>query len=96
MSLNRDSLLLESVRTHRARLRAAFLLGTQSGRRVVNDNVKRLIGSIVLAAVIGAVCVGTSFVTDFLAQQAEAKAAQQQSIGSSSLTPPAPSGSNEE
>ena len=29
-------------------------------------------------------------------EQAEAKAAQQQSIGSSSLTPPAPSGSNEE
>ena len=78
MSLNRDSVLLESVRTHRARLRGAFLLGTLAGRRTVNDNVKRMIGSLVLAAVVGAGCVGTSFVTNFLADQAAAKAAQQQ------------------
>ncbi len=78
MSLNRDSILLESVRTHRARLRGAFLLGPLTGRRPVNDNVKRMIGSLVLAAVVGAGCVGTSFVTNFLADQAAAKAAQQQ------------------
>ncbi len=87
MTLNRDSILLESVRTHRARLRGAFLLGTLTGRRTINDNIKRFIGSVVLAAVIGAVCIGTSFVTNFLAEQAAAKAAQQQQFAPATPTP---------
>ncbi|MGL4340653.1 MAG: hypothetical protein ACRCSP_09590 [Rhodoglobus sp.] len=69
MSGNRDEILLESVNTHRARLTAAFLFGHMDERRVVNDNIKRLIGSIVLAAVACAVCVGVSFVIDILAKQ---------------------------
>ncbi|MGN7189670.1 MULTISPECIES: hypothetical protein [unclassified Curtobacterium] len=59
---NDDTILLESVRTHRVRLRGAFLIGGLDERRSVNDNVRRLIGSVVLAAVVCAGCVGTAFV----------------------------------
>lgn len=59
---NNDTILLESVRTHRVRLRGAFLIGALAERRTVNDNVRRLIGSTVLAAVVCAGCVGTAFV----------------------------------
>lgn len=69
MANNRDTILLETVRTHRARLLAAFLFGTLTERRVVNDNVKRLIGSVVLGAVICTVCVGYSLVTSLIAKQ---------------------------
>ena len=86
MPQNSDSLLLESVATHRARLRSAFLLGWLVDRRQVNDNVKRFIGSVVLAAVACAGCVGYSFVVDALARQAAERAAQ------SSSAPAAPTG----
>lgn len=75
MPRNSDAVLLESVSTHRRRLRQAFLLGRLADRRQVNDNVKRLIGSIVLAAVAGVGCLGYSFVTTTLAKQAAATAA---------------------
>jgi hypothetical protein len=64
-----DAVLLEAVRTHRARLRGAFLLGELAERREVNDNVKRMIGSLVLAAVVCAGCVGTALVLHALATQ---------------------------
>ncbi len=75
MANNRDTVLLETVRTHRARLLSAFLYGELSERRLANDNVKRLIGSIVLAAVVCTGCVGFSLVTSILARQAAARAA---------------------
>ena len=78
MSADRDVVLLETVRTHRARLLAAFLFGDLEERRVVNDNRKRVIGSMVLAAVVCAGCVGFSFVTTILADQAAERAQQQQ------------------
>ncbi|BDZ50317.1 hypothetical protein GCM10025867_25580 [Frondihabitans sucicola] len=68
--MNNDAILLESVKTHRARLRGAFLIGELAERRDVNDNVRRLIGSMVLAAVICAGCVGTSFVLNAINAQA--------------------------
>lgn len=64
-----DAVLLEAVRTHRARLRGAFLLGELAERREVNDNVKRVIGSVVLAAVVCAGCVGTALVLHTIAEQ---------------------------
>lgn len=70
-----DAVLLEAVRTHRSRLRGAFLLGELAERRSVEDNVKRVVGSIVLAAVVCAGCVGTSFVLHALAQQEAAATA---------------------
>ncbi len=64
---NRDSILLETVRAHRERLLAAFLFGELDERRPAGDNVKRLIGSAVLAAVACAGCVGFAFVVSILA-----------------------------
>ncbi|MBA8793640.1 hypothetical protein FHX74_001245 [Friedmanniella endophytica] len=69
---NRDLILLETVKTHRARLASAFVYGELAERRVTNDNVRRLIGGIVLAAVACAICVGFSFVSSLLGQQAQA------------------------
>ena len=62
MAGDRDAILLESVRVHRARLRAAFLQGEQLHRRRTSDNVRRFVGGVVLAAVLCAGCTGVSFV----------------------------------
>ncbi|ROP60353.1 hypothetical protein EDF24_1914 [Curtobacterium sp. PhB130] len=74
MPRNSDAVLLESVATHRRRLRQAFVLGRLADRRQVNDNVRRFIGSVVLAAVVGVGCLGYSFVTTALAKQAAQQA----------------------
>jgi hypothetical protein len=70
-----DAVLLEAVRTHRARLRGAFLLGELAERRAVDDNVKRVIGSVVLTAVLCAGCVGTALVLHTIAEQQTAATA---------------------
>lgn len=88
MSSDHDVVLLETVKTHRSRLRAAFLFGELSERRVANDNVRRVIGSMVLAAVLCAGCVGVSFVVDLLQQRAAA-AAQTQIMQNPTPTPSA-------
>lgn len=84
--MNNDAILLESVKTHRARLRGAFLIGELAERRDVNDNVRRLIGSTVLAAVICAGCVGTSFVINAITSQANQSSSGTTTGGSSSGT----------
>lgn len=66
---DRDTLLLESVRVHRERLSAALVFGPPEARRPVGDNVRRFIGSIVVAAVVCAVCVAISFIGSVVAQQ---------------------------
>ena len=76
MADNHDLILLESVKTHRSRLRAAFLFGELEERRTANDNLKRAIGSVVLGAVICAACVGVSFVTKTMSDQAAAATPQ--------------------
>jgi hypothetical protein len=81
MAGNRDTVLLETVKTHRARLLSAFLYGEMTERRLGQDNVKRLLGSIVLAAVVCSGCVGFALVTSILADQAAARRAAQQSQG---------------
>ena len=73
---NRDLILLETVKTHRARLASAFVFGELTERRVANDNVRRLIGGIIAAAVLCVGCVGFSFVSGLLGQQAAARQAQ--------------------
>lgn len=77
---DRDLVLLETVKTHRTRLVSAFLSGELGERRVINDNVRRLIGGIVLAAVFCAGCVGFSFVSAQLGKQS-ALQKQQQGLG---------------
>ena len=73
---NRDLILLETVKTHRARLTSAFVFGELIERRVANDNVKRLIGGVIAAAVLCVGCIGFSFVAGILDQQAAAKLVQ--------------------
>lgn len=73
---NRDLILLETVKTHRARLASAFVFGELTRRRLANDNVRRLIGGIIAAAVLCVGCVGFSFVSGLLGSQAAAKQAQ--------------------
>ncbi len=67
MPLNHDTILLETVRTRRVRLQSALLHGGLPERRLVNDNVRRVIGSVVAAAVACAGCVGFALVTSLLA-----------------------------
>ncbi len=62
MARDPDAILLESVKVHRGRLRAAFLHGDLRDRRTTNDNVRRFIGSTVIAALVCAGCAGYSFV----------------------------------
>lgn len=66
-----DQTLIESTTTRRTRLMAALMYGPLDARRKVNQNVRRLIGSVVLAAVIGVGCVGTSLVLHLLAERKE-------------------------
>lgn len=68
MSSHEDSALLETVRTHRERLRGAFLAGSHGTRRSISTLTGKVMGSIVLAAVAVAVCVGVSFVISVLPQ----------------------------
>jgi hypothetical protein len=84
MPTNRDTILLETVKTHRARLLSAFLYGELAERRLGQDNLKRLLGSVVLAAVICTGCVGFSLVTSLIASQA---ARQAQPGGGGAPTP---------
>ncbi|MFJ4254560.1 hypothetical protein [Microbacterium sp. NPDC090003] len=76
----RDRALIEEARTQRFRLGSALLHGRISDRRTVNDNVRRFIASLIVAALACAVCVGISFVTDLLQAQAAEKARQNASI----------------
>lgn len=73
-----DTTIIEAARTQRMRLGSALLYGRLDERRTVNDNIKRFIGSVIVAALACAVCVGISFVSDLLATQAAEKAAQEQ------------------
>lgn len=66
----RDTMLVEQAKIQRMRLAAALLYGRIDERRTVNDHMRRLIGSLVLAAVACAVCVGVSFVGSILAERA--------------------------
>lgn len=66
----RDTMLVEQAKIQRMRLAAALLYGRIDERRTVNDHLRRLIGSLVLAAVACAVCVGISFVGSILAERA--------------------------
>ncbi len=68
----RDTVLIEQAKIERMRLGSALLYGHIDERRTVNDNMRRLIGSLIIAAVACAVCVGVSFVVQLLADRADA------------------------
>ncbi|MFE7845757.1 hypothetical protein ACFUTX_11275 [Microbacterium sp. NPDC057407] len=68
----RDAVLVDQAKLQRMRLGAALLYGRIDERRVVNDHLRRLIGSLIVAAVACAVCVGVSFVVQLLSGQQQA------------------------
>jgi hypothetical protein len=68
----RDVVLIEQAKIERMRLGSALLYGHIGERRTVNDNMRRLIGSLIVAAVACAVCVGVSFVVQLLSDRADA------------------------
>lgn len=69
-----DKILIETTRTHRARLTSALSFGAMDRRRPVNTNLGRFIGSVVLAAVVCVGCLGFSFVVDQLDNRKEEQA----------------------
>ncbi|MCB5907924.1 hypothetical protein [Streptomyces pinistramenti] len=62
MARDYDSQLLESVSVRRRRLRDALMFGGQRTRRSLDENLGKVFGSIALAAVVCAGCVGWSFI----------------------------------
>lgn len=64
-----DTILVETVRARRVRLQSALLHGGLPQRRPATDNVRRLVGSCVAAAVGCAGCVGFAVVTSVLADR---------------------------
>ena len=68
-----DRTLIETTRTHRERLAAAFIHGHQIERHKVNTNLYRILGSVILAAVVCVACLGTSFVLGILERQKQEK-----------------------
>jgi len=73
-----DNQLIESVAVRRNRLLTALLYGSNPNERRWADTVKLFLFSIALAALIAAVCVGYSFVTNLLEQNRAKQAEQQQ------------------
>ncbi|MBD3942211.1 hypothetical protein IF188_10940 [Microbacterium sp. NEAU-LLC] len=82
MAEEQDRVLVEGARIQRMRLAAALLFGRIDERRTVNDNMRRLMGSLIVAAIVCAGCVGVSYVSKVLADQA----AQSSSVGSAPAT----------
>ncbi|WP_436777899.1 hypothetical protein [Yinghuangia sp. YIM S09857] len=64
MARDYDSQLLESVAVRRRRLRDALLFGSLRIRRSHEEGLGKVFGGVALAMVLGAGCVGWSFVAD--------------------------------
>jgi hypothetical protein len=91
--MNDDDQLLESVATHRRRLRQAFLFGSPGARRKVSTLLAPLFASVVIAAIAAGACAGVSFATHLSAQNATPTPtvpATSSSGGSTTPTPGAP------
>ena len=74
MATDKDKLLVEATKTHRARLNAAYVFGNFDERRKVQTNRGRFIASFVIAAIACVGCFGTAFVINLLTEQKEQKA----------------------
>ncbi|TJY64659.1 hypothetical protein E4J89_18345 [Arthrobacter sp. CAU 1506] len=90
MAHDYDNQLIESVAVRRARLTTALLYGNNPLQRRWKSSVRTFFFSVALAAVIAAVCVGYSFVTNLLEdlreqQQQRAASAVVLQLGSESM-----------
>ena len=68
MASDYDNQLIESVTVRRQRLLTALLFGENPNKRRWMDSVRLFLLSVAAAAVIAAVCVGYSFVSNLLAE----------------------------
>ena len=84
---HRDTVLVEQAKIQRMRLGSALLYGRLDERRTVNDNMKRLVGSLIVAAIACAACVGVSFVSQLLADRAAAPTSAPALIGTAPSAP---------
>ncbi|MCC3282438.1 hypothetical protein [Arthrobacter caoxuetaonis] len=80
-----DNQLIESVAVRRNRLLTALLYGNNPNERRWADTVKLFLFSIAVAALIAAVCVGYSFVTNLLEQNRAKQEQQQQQSSAGAL-----------
>lgn len=80
MANDYDSQLIESVTVRRNRLTNALLFGVNPHQRRWMDSVKLFLFSIALAAVVSAVCVGVSFVSNLLQEQRERQEQQNSAV----------------
>lgn len=80
MATEFDSQLIESVAVRRNRVTDALLYGENPTERRWRASTRLFLFSVVAAALITAVCIGVSFVSNMLATQAEQKQQQQQQL----------------
>ncbi|KPN17876.1 hypothetical protein [Arthrobacter sp. Edens01] len=87
MASDYDNQLIESVAVRRNRLLTALLYGGNPNERRWADTVKLFLFSVAVAALIAAVCVGYSFVTNLLEQNRAKQQQQQQQQQSTAAGP---------
>ncbi|MET4137549.1 hypothetical protein [Pseudarthrobacter sp. PvP090] len=76
-----DSRLLESAKVRKSRLDDAFLFGKNLQERSYTTVTARLMQSLLVAALIAAICVGYSFVQHMLSEQSSRQAAATSAVG---------------
>lgn len=69
MAHDYDVQLIESVSVRRTRLTSALLFGHNPFQRRWIDSIKMFVFSVAVAALLAAICVGYSFITNLLAEQ---------------------------
>ncbi|MFF2317391.1 hypothetical protein ACFVTE_14085 [Arthrobacter sp. NPDC058097] len=87
MAEDYDSRLLESARVRKHRLDDSFLFGRNPQERTYATVTTRLMQSLLLAALIAAICVGFSFVQHLLNEQSARQSAQATTVTVSEGTP---------
>lgn len=87
MASDYDNQLIESVTVRRQRLLTALLFGENPNERRWMDSVRLFLLSVAAAAVIAAVCVGYSFVSNLLAENRAKQEGQTQRQGNALSQP---------
>lgn len=80
MATEFDNQLIESVAVRRHRITDALLYGENSTERRWQATTRLFLFSVVAAALITAVCIGVSFVTNLITTQAQQREQQQHQI----------------
>lgn len=90
MPPSHDTILVETVRARRARLQSALLHGGLAQRRPATDNVRRLVGSC-LAAAVGCVgCIGFAIVVGVLADRDTGRGLPGRAVPPAAVSPATP------